>query len=411
MKCMVMTIATAILVLLTPAVSVAQLQMSGGFGASFPGPIRSFPVGPLGVPFRAPSFHYNSSLNIRVGTPFGPSIGYRQRYTGALGWYLSTHDTALAPRYYTYPARPPSYNTPSSFLRSGGNSGYMSGGAGNSQLFNAQTALGRAQQQSSTNNQYSTGARAAIAEQWDFEKGNRPANAPAAPGPGSGLPQDLIAALEAQDDDKLMSGEYLNRIGMAIGDAEKRGGRGPTPQFGPQLLEEIRFAGSPAADAFMVIRRAGNLEFPSAFASIPALTALQPALEQDIVAVASPVRIGKPADPLKVAKFEADVKKAQQALTPELANLPFEEAVAARRFLNQLDSAAKVLRDQRQVAGLFNPQWETAGVSVEDLVKFMDKHKIRFGAGEANAVEAYLAVHQGFSNYLFVLEQSIPQKK
>ena len=397
-----------IALILTPANGPAQIQMGGGVVGSFPGPNRTFPVGPLGVPYSVPSFQFNSSLGVSVGTPFGPSIGYSQRYTGALGWWLYNGNTPLAPRYYTYPGRP-NYNTPSNFLSGSGNGGYMSGGVGNSHLYNAQQDLARAQQ-SSIAREYS-GARSAIVDQWATEKGvvNGPKNL--APGANANLPQDLLEALSASDLEKLMSGAYLNRIAAAITATEARGGKGTAAQLGPQLLSEMRFSGSPAADALNVIRRAGRIEFPAAFQSVDALKLLKPELEQDIVAVAGPAKLGKPVDPLKAAKFETDVKKAQDALTPALGSLPFEDAVAARRFLNQLDGAAKVMKDQRQLQGLINPQWETAGIGVPELVKYMTKYKILFAPGESSAEEAYFTVHQSLAGYLFVLEQSVPAKK
>ena len=50
-------------------------------------------------------------------------------------------------------------------------------------------------------------------------------------------------------------------------------------------------------------------------------------------------------------------------------------------------------------------------VGVPELVKFMAKNKMLFAPGESSAEEAYLTVHQALAGYLFVLEQSIPQKK
>lgn len=392
-------------VLLTPTASSAQLRVSGGAGGGFAPGAWGGPIGPLGVPFYTPNFRYGQSLNVRVGTPFGPSIGYRQSYYGAAGWWLSNNKTAISPRYNIYPNGPgwPS-NNPSGFL--GGPNTSMSGGY-NPVLANAQQNLGAAQRQNAAGYASPGGARAAIDEQRNIENrlpGQVPAALPA------NAPRELLDALTVADEGKLMTGEYLNRLAAEITSLEARGARGTPAQLGPPLLAQVRFGGSPSGDALNVIRRAGALEFPAAFESVESLRALRTTLEQNLVAASSPTRIGKPADPQKAVKLEDDVRKANALLTPALNALPFDEATAARRFLNQLEAAAKVLRDPKS-AGLVNPSWDTGGVNVSDLVKHMAKFKVFFGRCEPGDEEAYLTVHHALAGYLFELQQNEPKKK
>jgi hypothetical protein len=390
----------------------AQVMVGGGVGATMPGGLRTTPIGPLGVPLQYPGYNYRSGLNVQIGSPLGlgPSIGYGQMYSGPVGWWLSTNNTALAPRYYTYP-RAPTYNYGYDRygVPTGASPGYVSGGVRNPALYGAQQNLGNAQQQQSYQSAYAPGgARAAINSQWRVETGSGTEGGPVGPPPNA--PPDLLEALAAANELKLMSGEYLNRIKTEIEALEARGVRAPSPQFGPQLLNQVWFAGSPAADGLNVIRRAGRLEFPIAFDTIPELRNLRPTLEQDLVAAVSPLRLGKPIDPLKVIKLDEDVGRAHAALTPAINTLAFEDATAARRLLNNLGAAAKVLRDPKS-AGLVNPAWDTAGVSVSDLLKHMTKYKLQFGPADAVEGEAYVAVHQGLAGYLFALQQNEPKKK
>jgi hypothetical protein len=262
---------------------------------------------------------------------------------------------------------------------------------------------GRAQQENS--------AQASITSQWGYEKKAVPVAAPgAAPAAPAAVPQDLAEALSVADESKLLSGEYLNRIKTEIEALEARGARAQSALIGPQLLAKVQFTGSPAADALNVIRRAGRLEFPAPFDTVPELRAVKPVLEQDLVAVASPAQLGKPVDPLKLIKMDEDVKRAQTALTAVVGTLPFEDATASRRLLNQLAAAVKALRDPKS-AGLVNPAWETGGVSVSDLLKHMTKYKLQFGPADMGEGEAYVAVHQGLAGYLFALQQNEPKKK
>ncbi|HJZ56731.1 MAG TPA: hypothetical protein VKE74_17320 [Gemmataceae bacterium] len=387
-------------VMLTPAPAAAQF-----YGGPVPGP-----------GYGGYYLQYNYlPLNIRVGTPFGPSIGWRQSAPGPVGYWLTTRPGYNIPGYYYY-GKPGSFNysTPYTSL-TGSNGSYMTGGlqypGSNSSLgYYAQENFGRAQNQSTSGMYAPSGAKAAIAKQGEIEQGKAGGEQPPAAAPPQNLPRDLVEALSVAEESRLASGEYLNRIMAEIVALEGRGAKGASAQFSPQLLGEVRFGRSPAADAVNVIRRAGRLEFPAAFEAVAGLKALRATIDQDLVAAASPVRLGKAADPLKATKLEDDVRLAQAALTPAISSLPFEDATAARRFLNHLDAAAKVLKDPKS-AGLVNPKWETEGTSVSDLVKHMSKYKLQFGPVTRGNEEAYIAVHQGLSGYLFALQQNEPKKK
>src|SRR5262249_56681390 len=142
----------------------------------------------------------------------------------------------------------------------------------------------------------------------------------------------------------------------------------------------------------------------------PGLKALRTWIDRDVAAAAASARLGKPGDTHAAVRLEDDVRQAQAALTPAINSLPFEDATAARRLLNQLGAAAKVLKDPKS-AGLVNPKWDTEGANVSDLIKHMTKYKLKFGPAERGDHEAYIAVHQGLSGYLFALQQNEPQQK
>ena len=85
-------------------------------------------------------------------------------------------------------------------------------------------------------------------------------------------------------------------------------------------------------------------------------------------------------------------------------NLSFEEAIAARKFLNQFANAVRSMK--AGVTGLVNPVWATEGTNVADLVKLMTKQKLQFGPAPRGSEDAYMALHKAFVTYLFVLTQT-----
>ena len=243
--------------------------------------------------------------------------------------------------------------------------------------------------------------RDAIYDQWAYEKLGV-LGLPSLRG-GQERPDELVRALAATDEREVSSGVALNHILVAIVAAEAKGAKGPSAFLPPQVLDELRFSGPPAAEALNFIRLAGDLPFPAAFAD-PKLKATREALGRDLAAVATPLRRGKVPAPGDVQKLDFTVKQAQEAVTPILRNLPFEDATAARRFLNRFQIAVGAMKPA-DAANLVNLNWPTEGASVADLVKHMTRHKLLFAAAAPGGEASYLAVHKGLATYLFALTQ------
>ncbi|HUR53949.1 MAG TPA: hypothetical protein VMZ71_07450 [Gemmataceae bacterium] len=297
-----------------------------------------------------------------------------------------------------YPFRPAYVVPPAST-----SGGYMTGGSvANPAIDNAQRNFEAAQRQAVAMRHLPANAKTAIYDQWAYEK----LGVTGLPGLAKGdQPEALEKALAAADEAAVASGVALNHITVAIVALEGKGAKGASAFLPPNLLSEVRFGGSPTADALNVIRSSGKLEVPPAFDAEP-LRPFSGPLERDFAALTAPVLLGKPVEQLKLVKFEATLKQAQDAAAPLVRTLPFEDAIAVRKFLNQLDAAAKVLKDPA-AAGFVNPKWDTEGTNVADLVKHMTKYKLLFGPAGVGNEEAYLALHRGLSAYLFVLSQNV----
>jgi hypothetical protein len=218
--------------------------------------------------------------------------------------------------------------------------------------------------------------------------------------------ESLMTALHARTETEVASGEALNHILAAIVAAEAKGGKGVSAFLPPQVLGEVRFAGK-TGEVLNLLRQAGHLPFPAAFET-PELRPMRDAIERDISALAAPMLLGKPYEAGKLAVLEADLKKAELASPTVIREQSFEDAIATRRFLNQLAGLIRTLR-AGGTTGLLNPAWATDGASVADLVKHMAKYKIQFGPSAEGDEPSYLAVHRALTTYLFVLTQ--PKKE
>jgi hypothetical protein len=371
--------------MLTPAVASAQFGMPYGIRYQQ----RNFFMGPSTTPFYFTP-RYVTSTSMRISTPI-PTI------FGSTSINLSrTLVTNRVPSAYAATAYAPyALSIPYVSYSLYGQTGSYITGAANSHsdfVYNQQRDIAKAQREYSLLNSQSE-----IAGQWNYEKGNAPML------DINPLPDPLRVALAPTDPAMVTSGKVHNTLLKEIARVEAKGAKGPSAYIPPLLLEDVRFGGSPAADLLNLAREAGALEFPVAFDD-PALATLRGNLEKDFAAVAAAVRAGKAPDPDKVTKLENTFQKVQDALGPVIKNLPFEDATAARKFLNQMTNAIRAMKTNA-ANGLIDPKWEAEGLTVADLVKHMTKHKLQFGPAPRGGEEAYATMHRNLATYLFVLNQ------
>ncbi len=355
--------------LFTPGTAPAQFgPRHGGFG----GPVIVPSFNPF---FYVPQYRYSYGTQLNFNGPIGNfSYSSRQYYYGV----------------DPYPAY--LYSTPA-YLQSGS---YMTGGA------SVRPDLGQQTQRAISQGQRAASlpdAKDQITGQWNYENGA----VAGANGAGQGQLDALRKALTAPDPADIASGDALNEVLKEIIRVEAKGAKGTSAYIPALLLNDMRFAGSPAADLLNFARQAGSLEIPTAFDD-PALAALRAELERDFAAAAVAVQAGKAPEAAKVTKVEVTFQRMQEAAGPVVKNLPFEDAAAARRFLNRMASAIKAMKGNT-ANGLIDPKWSVEGLTVADLVKHMTRHKLFFGAAPRGSEEAYAAMHRNLVTYLFVLTQ------
>jgi hypothetical protein len=357
------------------------------------------PPNPL---YSTPAYRYQFSVGVTVPTVYGRTfVGMTAPATAA--------PQLFSPNLYSGPTNTytgPAWRSGNWNYTGAASSGYISGGGIQSDAFAAaQREFEKAQRDASVAALKNTpdAAKDAIYDQWAYEK----LGVLGLPSlKDENKPEMLVKALGVTDEKDVASGDMLNHILVAIVAAESKGAKGPSAFLPPQLLDEVRFTGSPAADAFNLIRQASKLPFPDAFDD-PKLKEIRNQLERDFAAAAAPLRDGKPAEAAKLQVVSFDLKKAQDAATPVIRNLPFAGATATRRFLNRFETALGAMKGPT-AALLVNSAWSTEGASVADIVKHMTKHKMLFGPAPEGSEAAYLALHKALATYLLTLTQ---QKK
>lgn len=364
--------------------SPARAQFIGGAAGLRVGP--GLP-GTQFLPPAATNFHLTVGFRAQY-FPFGPSVASFRTYSGPVGFYLYARNRGGygSGSYPLYPTT----------------GGYMSGGAaGNPALEAARADFARAQKAAVV---AAMPAKAAIHDQWAYEKLGTVGVAGVKL--GADAPDAVVKALAVTDERELGTGEPLNHLVVAALAAEKKAGKVDSAFLPPNLLADLKFSG-PVADAVNLLRRAGRLDYPAGFEQ-PALAGVKEAIDREFAAATAPVLVGKAADPARVAKLEAAVAKAREALGPQVREMSFEDATAARRFLNQLDAATRALKGP-STATLVEPAWQVEGTNVAGLVRYMGRHNLLFAPADSGTEDRYAAVHRGLGAYLYALTEA--QKK
>jgi hypothetical protein len=357
---------------LLPAVATAQFRPA------------LVPPNPL---YQHPAYRFQFNLGASVPTAFGRTfVGVTVPFTRAPQFFSPNYGFPMPYHSWQGP-------TPTS-------TGYMSAGSGRYDSSSAQRDFMNAQREATQTWGNLDAAKNMISDQWAYEKVGV-AGMPAA-GPGKDQGDLLLKALTATQESEVASGEALNQILTAITVAESKGGKGVAAFLPPQLLDEIRFTGA-TGDLVNLVRQSGRYVYPTAFAG-PELRDLRDMLDKDFAAVANTLIAGKPIDPNRLMKLELTLKRFEEIASPIIRNQSFEDAIDARRFLNQFGNAVRAMKGSGMV-GVVNPNWSSEGTNVAELARHMAKYKLRFGPAPQGSESAYLALHRGFVTYLFVLSQ------
>ncbi|MGL6096325.1 MAG: hypothetical protein ACRC7O_11080 [Fimbriiglobus sp.] len=278
----------------------------------------------------------------------------------------------------------------------GGMNSYVSAGlpaAYQNPTFQQQrSALSRAQKAGAAYNG-SYEARIAIADQWNYERGAKPAAA---------LPANVDRGLLKADHEAVASGVALNELLAAVPPLESRAIRTvDSALVPPDLVAHIVFAGGPTADAVNLLR-AGTLNFPTPLTD-PAFDALRADLTKAFGLVNETLGHNRATVTAAADKLTTAVAKARADTAPRVRDLPFHDAATVVRFLNRLDATAGTLKDGDRAAA-FVPSWSAVGATVRELTRHMARFHLTFAP--AADPDAYDVLHRGLSEYYIGLARA-----
>jgi len=223
------------------------------------------------------------------------------------------------------------------------------------------------------------------------------------PEPQANPMKAIDLALINPPEEEILSGKALNELAARIADLEKHGKKASAGLCPPDLMNKIVFAGGPAADTANALRNAAP-SFPEVLVQ-PRFASLRTDLTEAYTPVASVVLTVKKVDAASADKLAAAVKKARDAAAPGLADASVADATSVANFFNQLEVAAKFVREPAAI-GVVGPKWATVGSNVAELLQHLAKYQIRFGRVSSGDEATYFSLHRGLLAYYAALSQA-----
>jgi hypothetical protein len=176
----------------------------------------------------------------------------------------------------------------------------------------------------------------------------------------------------------------------------------------PDILKQINVrGGSKSGGNIGVLRNGGQLTWPLGLKDLePAEDAkeIRSRLEKKAI---SAVRQGSngAVDTGVLKDLANDVRKLHKLLAKNVNELPTNQYIEAKRYLNNLDEAMVALGSP-DVANYFNQTWVAKGKTVRGLVDYMAEKGLTFAPATAGDEAAYQALYSALANYDVALHQT-----
>jgi hypothetical protein len=203
---------------------------------------------------------------------------------------------------------------------------------------------------------------------------------------------------------EIWSAKALNDL---LKDAIALAGKGTYPEhdyeLDPDTLKQINVTGTGNGN-IGILRNEGRLSWPLGLRSLKKLTEkgddpkeLRETLHSKALAAVQQAANGKVgAGVLK--DLQENLAKLQKILAGNIRDLPTDQYIEAKRYLNSFEDALKALREEN-VGTYFNLDLANKVKNVKELVQFMAKKGLRFAPATSGDEGAYQALHNSLAAY------------
>jgi hypothetical protein len=213
--------------------------------------------------------------------------------------------------------------------------------------------------------------------------------------------QELRRSLTDPPVTEIWSAKALNDL---LAELQKQGAkgvmatyRGPKEPLDQDQLKLINVMSTNRGGNIGLLKNGGRLSWPLALTGFEFKEERErlSSLAQDAVKEAE---FNNRVDAGTLRQLHEDLDRLQKQLSRSVGELPPSQYIEAKRYLNNLGDALKVL-GQPDAGSHLNRKYAAQGKTVPDLVQYMTEHGLRFAAAVAGDEAAYRALHRALAAY------------
>jgi hypothetical protein len=199
---------------------------------------------------------------------------------------------------------------------------------------------------------------------------------------------------------EIWSAKALNDLLHDVQKLQANGTDGPQLRIDEDVLKRINVSAGGTPGNVGLLKNEGKLSWPLALRTMRPQQEIDD-LRQDIGSLL-PDAINQAING-KVAAgilrtLNKDVSRMQQLLAQNVGELPPDQYIEAKRFLNNLEDGLTALAQPD--AGLyFTQKYSAKGKTVQDLIDYMTKQGLTFAPAVPGDEAAYVALHRALASY------------
>jgi hypothetical protein len=284
-------------------------------------------------------------------------------------------------------------------------SSYFDGGAGDlngsSNIFDSQGRLMVSNQQAvllrEQDKRDKVRNKRHVMDEWIYERSNTPSNEQLRQ---QGRDLELTRARNAPPVTEVLSGQALNRLLDDLVKAQGQENQGPAVPVDPEVLKRIHTTSALTGTNVALLRRQGNLAWPAAFQDLPPQEQT-PDLRREVEvflreAMDQAAKGRKDVNLLR--RLNADLNRLQAYLKRQVNEMPTSEYMDAKRYLNDLDAAVRLL-ERPDAAKYLDGSYTVRGATAQEVVRFMMEHGLQFAPATTGDEAAYVALQRALAAY------------
>jgi hypothetical protein len=218
--------------------------------------------------------------------------------------------------------------------------------------------------------------------------------------------QQLRRSLKDPPVTEIWSGKALNDLLLQAQTLEAARVQGPNVYLSPAVLNQINVTDGTTSAGIGVLKNGGQLDWPFTLQA-PEYASLRKRTDELAAAAVKQAASGRVAFDT-IQGLMTTQKKLQAALKANIVQLSPNDYIQAKRFLNDLDEATKVLKSPN-VANLVTGKWSAQGQTVAELVQNMTSQGLRFAPAVVGQEAAYTTLHRALANYESSMAQYVAQ--